>query len=302
MVCRNLEKIPQRGARMGCRIIGSFSEIADGYDAILCDLWGCYHDGIRPYPAAVEACRAFRARGGRVILLTNAPRPPGSIRRFLDGIGSPHDSYDAIVSSGGACQAAIAEGRFGRAIHYVGPERDLHMLGDIGFSSAPVAEAGAVLVTGFRNDRTEHPDDYAAEIAEWRRHGLPVLCANPDLVVDYGEERRWCAGAIAAAYAEAGGEVVWFGKPHAPIYRRCFEVLEEIAGAPVPPARIIAAGDGIATDVAGAAATGLDALFVTGGLAAGELGADPEHPDAAHLDSWLAGHGQTPRYAIGRLR
>lgn len=287
---------------MSCRIIQSLSEVSGDYDAILCDLWGCYHDGIRPYPAAVEACRAFRRQGGRVILLTNAPRPPASIRRFLDQMGAPGDSYDAIVSSGGACQAALAEGGFGRRIEYVGPDRDLHMLTDIGLEPWPADEAEAVLCVGLRNDRSESPEDYKDEIAVWAERRLPMLCANPDIVVDRGEERVWCAGSIARAYEAAGGEVVWYGKPHGPIYDRCFAVLEELAGRAVPRERVVAIGDGIGTDVAGGAAAGLDVVFVTGGLAAAELGPDPEHPEAGLVDAYLSRHGHAPRYAMGRLR
>ena len=286
---------------MSCRVIERLSDISDDYDAILCDLWGCYHDGIRPWPAAVEACRNFRQRGGRVILLTNAPRPSASVQAFLDDMGAPRDSYDAIVSSGGACQAAIAEGQFGQRIHYVGPERDLHVLEDTGRRSVPVDQADAVLVTGFRDDRREGPEIYASEIAEWNRRGLPVLCANPDIVVDRGEERLWCAGAIARDHAAGGGTVTYFGKPHPPIYERCFAVLDEL-GASIPHERIVVAGDGIATDVAGGRAMGLDTLFVTGGLAAGELGPDPDHPDPRLLEAYLGRHDQSPRYAIGRLR
>jgi HAD superfamily hydrolase (TIGR01459 family) len=287
---------------MSCRIIQRLSEVSAGYDAILCDLWGCYHNGLVPYAAAVAGCRDFRARGGLVVLLTNAPRPSASVRRFLDQIGAPPDSYDAIVSSGGACQAALASGAFGRRIEYVGPARDLHMLTDIGLEPVAAEEAEAVLITGFRDDRSETPEDYANEIEAWVRRGLPVLCANPDIVVDRGEERLWCAGAIARAHEEAGGRVVWYGKPHRPIYERCFEVLGELSGASVPPERVLAIGDGIATDVEGGIRAGLDVLFVTGGLAAGELGADPEHPVSSRLERFLSEHDLGPRYAIGRLR
>ncbi len=284
---------------MGCRIIERLSEIAGDYEAILCDLWGCYHDGIRPFPAAVEACRDFRRQGRRVILLTNAPRPGASVQRFLDDMGAPRDSYDAIVSSGGACQSAIAEGQFGQRIHYVGPDRDLHVLEDTGLSPVPVDRADAVLVTGFRNDRTERPEDYAPEIAAWSAHDLQMLCANPDIVVDRGEERLWCAGAIARDYAAAGGTVHYFGKPYRPIYDRCLAVLAEMGAS---GGRILVAGDGIATDVEGGRAMGFDTLFVTGGLAAAELGPDPDNPDANRLENYLAEHRQSPRYAIGRLR
>lgn len=287
---------------MSCRIVQSLAEISGGYDAILCDLWGCYHNGIRPYTAAVEACRTFRERDGLVVLLTNAPRPAGSLRPFLDRMGAPRDSYDAIVSSGGACQAAIADGAFGKRIQYVGPDRDLHVLTDTGLDPVPPDEAEAVLVTGLRDDRAEHPDDYAGEIARWVGRDLPMLCANPDIVVDRGDERLWCAGAIARAFEARGGRVVWYGKPHPPIYERCFRVLEELADRPIPRERILALGDGVGTDVKGAAGMGLDVVFVTGGLAAAELGADPEHPEPERLDAFLAENGVRPRYVMGRLR
>jgi HAD superfamily hydrolase (TIGR01459 family) len=287
---------------MGCRIIQGLSEVSGDYEALLCDLWGCYHNGLTPYPAAVEACRAFRASGGLVVLLTNAPRPAASVRRFLDNIGAPSDSYDEIVSSGGACQAALESGRFGRDVQYVGPERDLHMLTDIGLAPADAAEAEAVLVTGLRDDRTETPADYAGEIADWAARDLPLLCANPDIVVDRGDERLWCAGAIARDYEAAGGRVVWYGKPHRPIYERCFEVMEQLSGRPVPRERVLAAGDGVATDVEGGIRAGLNVLFVTGGLAAGEFGPDPEHPEPARLEAFLSENEVGPRYAIGRLR
>lgn len=287
---------------MNCQIITELSEISENYDAFFCDLWGCYHNGIEPYEAAVKACIEFRRGGGHVILLTNAPRPSAPVQEFLDKIGAPRESYDAITSSGGACQAAMKSGEFGQSIHYIGPARDVHMLTDIGMEPSPVEKADAVLITGFCDDQHDHPDDYAPQMAEWEKRNLPVLCANPDIIVDRGNERLWCAGAIAERYAAAGGKVVYFGKPYTPIYQRCLATLEEVAGKPVPHERILVAGDGIATDVAGGRAAGLDTLFVTGGLAANELGPDPENPDPTKLARLLSTHGEAPRYAIGRLR
>lgn len=286
---------------MTCRIIDSLSGISDGYDAIFCDLWGCYHNGVEVYPAAVAACKAFRKKGGTVILLTNAPRPAPSVKRMLDRMGAPEDSYDRIVSSGAACQAALTGGRFGDRFHYVGPDRDLHMLGDVGLEPAPLEQATAILLTGLRDDSIEGPEDYAGEIADWAARGLPVLCANPDIIVDRGHERLWCAGAIARDFEAAGGEVIYFGKPHLPVYDRCHEVLREL-GRNIPKGRVLAIGDGILTDVPGGIAAGLDTLFVTGGLAAQDLGPDPEHPQQDLLDAFLAESGLTPQFAIGRLR
>ena len=284
------------------RIIERLDEVAGGYRAVLCDLWGCYHDGIAPFPAAVAALRRYRAAGGIVVLLTNAPRPAAHVRRFLDAMAAPTDTHDAIMSSGEACLGALAEGRHGRRILYVGPDRDRHMLADAGLAPASLDEAQAILCTGLENEAEETPDDYAGRIADWRARGLPMLCANPDIVVDKGEVRLWCAGAIARAYAQAGGEVVYFGKPHRPIYEMSFGLLKRLAGAQVAPEEVLAIGDGISTDIRGARDYGLDALFVSGGLAARELGGDPERPDPARLEAWLAAEGERPDYAIGRLR
>ena len=287
---------------MTIRILQSLAEISADYDAVFCDLWGCYHNGITPYPAAVAACQAFRRGGGHVILLTNAPRPAASVKTFLDRMDAPEDSYDAIVSSGGACQAALSSGRHGDKFHYVGPERDLHMLQDLGLAPVHLADASAVLLTGLRDDQTETPEDYRAEIAEWVARGLTVLCANPDIIVDRGEARLWCAGALAQIHEDKGGEVLWFGKPHGPVYERCHEVLAELTGAETPKKRILAIGDGILTDVPGGIRAGLDTVFVTGGLSARDFGQDVENPEQAPLEQFLAEQNLTPRYAIGRLR
>ena len=284
------------------RILTRIAEVSDRYEVLIVDLWGCYHDGIRPYPAAVEALRAHRRGGGQVVLLTNAPRPAPYVQDFLDRIGAPRDSYDGIMSSGHACQRAMASGAHGRAFHYVGPDRDRHMLADIGLETVPVEEADALLCTGLGDDKADPRITYAGAIRAWRARGLPMLCANPDIVVDRGDERLWCAGALARAYAEAGGEVIWFGKPHPATYEQTFRLIAEIAGREVARERMLAIGDGIHTDIAGALGQGLDAVFVTGGLAAAAMGPDIESPAPEHLDRFLADEGLAPAYAMGRLR
>jgi HAD superfamily hydrolase (TIGR01459 family) len=176
------------------------------------------------------------------------------------------------------------------------------MLTDLGLEDLPLDLAQAILLTGLEDDMTETPADYAGRIAGWKALGLTVLCANPDLIVDRGELRLYCAGSVARAYEEAGGRVIWFGKPHAPTYDQSFDLLAEIAGGAVPRAQVLAIGDGIGTDVKGGLDYGLDTVFVTGGLSAGELGPDPEHPEPAMLEAYLAGQGLAPQFAIGRLR
>ncbi|HUS52663.1 MAG TPA: TIGR01459 family HAD-type hydrolase [Thermohalobaculum sp.] len=287
---------------MTCRIIQSLAEIGDRYQALFVDLWGCYHNGIATYPAAVDALHAYRKEGGIVILLTNAPRPAASVKTFLDRIGAPADSYDGIMSSGAACQRALASGDHGSRFHYVGPPRDLHMLTGLDHADAPLDQADAILCTGLRDDLKETPDDYIDAMVDWRARGLTLLCANPDLIVDRGEQRLYCAGSLALAYEKVGGKVVWFGKPHGPTYDQSFHLLEELTGREISPDAVLAIGDGIRTDVKGGLDAGLDVLFVAGGLSAADLGTDAEHPDPLMLSAYLKEHGVAPQYAIGRLR
>ncbi|MEM9763287.1 MAG: TIGR01459 family HAD-type hydrolase [Pseudomonadota bacterium] len=289
-------------------LIETLDAIAADYDALLVDLWGCYHNGLRPYPEALDALRRYRAGGGTVVLLTNAPRPAWGVQRFLDRIGAPGapgDTHDGIMSSGEACKRSMANGRYGRRFHYIGPDRDLDMLSDFG-SPVSLEDAETILLVGLRDDQTEQPSDYDAEFEEWAARGLPVLCANPDVIVDRGEERLWCAGALAERFEERhganGAQVVWYGKPHAPSYDESFALLETLAGRSIARDRVLGIGDGIATDVKGAHAQGCHALFITGGIAAAEIGDTPDTPDPARLAAFCAHEGQEPRYAMSFLR
>ena len=192
-------------ARSNTQILNSIDEVAARYDVLLCDLWGCYHNGVTPFPNAVAALRRFRGRGGRVVLLTNAPRPRDAVARHLARMGAPEDSFDAIVSSGDATRAELGKGAWGRRLHVVGPERDDSLWAGLSIENAPVEAADAILCTGLFDDTTETPEDYAGLVAAGRARALPFLCANPDVIVDRGEQRLYCAGAIAAEYAKAGG-------------------------------------------------------------------------------------------------
>ncbi|MEO0679287.1 MAG: TIGR01459 family HAD-type hydrolase [Pseudomonadota bacterium] len=286
------------------RLLDALADVAADYDVLFCDLWGCLHDGVRAYPAAVAALQAFRAQGGAVVLMTNAPRPASAVVRQLERLQAPDDCWDVIVSSGDAAIESVRAGRWPRKVAHIGdPARD-----DSFFDAAetlervPLDQAEAVVVTGLRDDRTETPDDYADELREMQLRGLKMLSANPDVHVDVGEERRWCAGGLAAAYEALGGTSEAYGKPHPPIYALGRRLAESALGRPLDDARILCAGDGIATDVAGAIGEGLDCIFVTGGLAAARMGPDPERPDPAKLSDFLAEHRLAPPYAMGRLR
>lgn len=287
------------------RIIESLAQIGTNYEVLFCDLWGCLHDGRRPFPAAVAALTAFRQGGGRVCLMTNAPRPSSVVIGHLDRMGVPREAWDMVVSSGDAGQDAMLSGAVGQKVWHLGPRKDDEFFTDLPpdwtdpprIELVPLAEAQGIVCTGLEDDLTETPEDYRARLMLARQHDLPMLCANPDIVVDWGDKRLYCAGALAALYEEMGGRTLYVGKPHPPIYdlaRRRLNLRDD--------ARILCVGDGINTDVAGAAGEGLDCLFITGGLAHDQFGPDADHPDAAMLADWLANRQQNPTYAIGKLR
>jgi HAD superfamily hydrolase (TIGR01459 family) len=290
------------------QLITSLSEISGRYDALLCDLWGCLHNGVAPFPGAVSALRAFRAGGGRVVLLTNAPRPAADVAAGLDRLGVPRDAWDVVVSSGDAAQDAMFAGAVGRRVWHLGPEKDDGFFTNVPpewADAAPIErvaldEAEGIVCTGPFDEINEVPEDYRPQFLLAKTKGLPMLCANPDIVVDLGHRRIYCAGALAALYEEMGGTALYFGKPHPPIYDLARRRLAAIGGA--DDGRILAIGDGIGTDIAGAAGEGIDALFVTGGLAADQFGPDVDNPDLKVLREWLGVRQQAPQYAIATLR
>lgn len=290
------------------QIIQSLDEIAAGYRVLFCDLWGCLHDGVRAFPAAVAALERFRADGGTVLLMTNSPRPGSDVMRQLDQLGAPRDCYDLIVSSGDAAQSALARGAFGQRVYHIGPARDLGFFADANgapydIERVPLEEADSIVCTGLFDDQIETPDDYRATILYGTTKRLKLLCANPDIIVDIGEQRIYCAGAIAAAYSTAGGESYYFGKPYSPIYQMARERLIDRLGFDPAPDDILCIGDGVRTDIEGAMGESLDSLFISGGLAAAETGTTPvSGPDPALLRAYLDAARMGPRWAIGALR
>lgn len=284
-------------------IIESLDEISERYDALLCDLWGCLHDGVKVHPAAAAALQRFRARGGKVALFTNAPRPAFSVEKQLGTLGAPEGIADLIVSSGDASRESIKAGEWGSKVHFIGDSsKDMPFFEGMPLEIVKIEEAEAIICTGLRDDKTETPEDYHDELTEAKLRGLPMLCANPDVVVDKGDLRLWCAGALAEKYQQMGGTARSYGKPFPPIYSFAKARLSEMTGGALEEDRILAVGDGPHTDLKGALAEGLDCLFVTGGLGAEECGGDAENPDPAKLEAWLKSLKMTPRWAIGRLR
>ena len=289
------------------RIVSSLAEVAGAYRAVYMDLWGCLHDGVRPLPAAVDALRAFKAQGGIVVLVTNSPRPRAAVADQLAVIGVPEDCWDTIASSGDSARGAMYRGAVGTRVHHVGTPEEARVFftpEDVPGETRPIErvpldEAEGLVVTGPRDDETDRPADYRPLFLAAKQRRLPLLCANPDLVVDRGERRVICAGALAAEYASMGGESLYFGKPHPPIYDLARRRLAEIAD--VDQDDVLAIGDGIATDVAGAQGEGLDCLFVTGGLAAADT-RGAQGIDEGRLLAFLGAAMASPTYAIETLR
>ncbi|MFD1882554.1 TIGR01459 family HAD-type hydrolase [Paracoccus pacificus] len=286
------------------RVIARLADISSDYDTLFCDLWGCLHNGREPYPAAVAALQGFRKDGKRVVLMTNAPRPSQSVIAQLDRMGVPRDAWDIVVSSGDAAQVAMLDGWAGHNVWHLGTGKDDGFFNDLpedrrdaAIVRVPFEVAEGIVNTGPFNETTETPEDYRKTFQKAIARDLPMLCANPDIVVDLGDRRIYCAGALAQLYAEMGGRVALFGKPHAPIY----DLARKRLGVDNSN-RTLAIGDGIATDVLGAAEQGIDALFVTGGLAFDAFGDDVENPDHGMLTGWLDPHKLSPEFAIGRLR
>lgn len=251
--------------------LARLSLMFDRYDGLLSDIWGVLHNGVRAHPGAVGALTDFRAQGGHVVLITNAARTGPVIVQMLDELGVPRDAYDGIVTSGDVTRALIAAYR-GKNIHHVGPATDHPMLEGLGIIKTSSEDAEVVVVTGL-DDPSQMPETYSEKMEIWLERKLPMICANPDKVVEIGDRLFYCAGALADLYEERGGTVELAGKPAAPIYDAAFAALDEAAGKPVARERVLAIGDSVRTDATGAGAIGIDFLFITGSIHAGELDA-----------------------------
>jgi HAD superfamily hydrolase (TIGR01459 family) len=280
-------------------LIEQFGPLARGYDVLLCDIWGVVHNGVAAFPGACDALARFRNKGGTVILITNAPRAGANVQRILDHFAVPHDAYDAIVSSGDVTHG-IVEARLRERVFHLGPERDLSIFAGLNVTFAPAETADYVVCSGLFDDTRETPEDYRELLATMRSRSLFMVCANPDIVVERGDELVYCAGAIADAYAEIGGEVLYCGKPYAPIYQAALGKAAALRGGPTPLPRVLAIGDSVRTDLKGAASYGLDCLFVISALHAEEAGGRGA-PDLSGLNATFAAAGVAPKAIARRL-
>ena len=280
--------------------IESFAKLAPRYDVVLCDVWGVVHNGLRAFPEACDALTRFRAQGGTVMLITNAPRPGKVVMKLLDKLAVPRDAYDDIVSSGDVTRAVIAS-RPQKNLFHIGPERDLPIFDGLDLHFVPLEAADYVVCTGLHNDETEKPEDYRELLGKIRERKLFMLCGNPDVVVERGEKLVYCAGAIADLYGELGGEVLYAGKPHGPIYAQAHARINALRGGSVALSRMLAIGDSVRTDLNGATAFGVSCLFVTAGIHAGELGGR-HNPDRTAINQIFKDAGISPVAVTPRLK
>jgi len=280
-------------------LASSLAAIAHHYDAVLCDVWGVIHNGRAAFPEAVSALAAFRATGKPVILISNAPRPNHFIPPQLDHLGVTRDAWDAIVTSGDATRAEIA--KRGRHVYQIGPDKDSGLYAGFDVEFVGVDRADYVVCTGPREELTETGEEYRGEFEALIARKLPMVCANPDKVVQFGGRLIPCAGALADIYEAMGGEVIMAGKPCAPIYALTYGEAEKALGRPVDKARILAIGDGAGTDVTGAMREGIDCLFVASGIHGADLRPNGTL-EMSHVQQFLAAKGTHTRWAAEGLR
>src|SRR6201985_2034867 len=272
-------------------------DLVGDVDVLLSDIWGVVHNGLVAFPEACDALRNFRVQGGTVILITNAPRPADSVQRQLRKLGVADETYDAIVSSGDLTRHFVADHPGGK-VFWLRPERDNSIYRGLDPVLSPLDQADYIVCTGLLDDETETPEDYRSMMMQARERKLTLICANPDIVVERGDRLIYCAGAIAELYRDLGGEGVFYGKRPRPIYERSIGLAAEHGGHEIKLERVLAIGDSVRTDLAGAHGFGIDCLFVTRGIHAEDFeGVDQLDPTSVKE---LFGH--PPRALIRELR
>jgi HAD superfamily hydrolase (TIGR01459 family) len=256
------ERDPRRQpASSAIPIVEGIAPLLDGVQAWICDLWGVVHNGVSVFAPAIEACQRFRASGGAVLFLTNAPRPAAAIGQQLVRLGVPRDAYDVLLTSGDLTLDLIAA-KCDLPLLHLGPERDKGLFTGLNIEFSNFDNAGVIVCSGLYDDETETAADYRDRLGPCALRGVEMICANPDIRVARGDKVIECAGALARLYEELGGRVVYAGKPHLPVYHRAMEMLSSVKGRGLLLDSVMAIGDGIYTDMRGAATAGLPSVFV----------------------------------------
>jgi len=279
--------------------------LAERFDGFILDLWGVVHDGVKPYPGAVDCLARLKALGKRSVLLSNAPRRAWAAQAAMRAMGIADDLYDGILTSGEAVHIALRDrtdpwfAALGPRVLHLGPERDRNVIEGLRLERvATPSEADFVLNTGPDDHQAgQTVEDFLPLLEACLEASLPMICANPDLEVIRGGVRVICAGALAERYAAMGGEVRSLGKPDPAIYSAVFAMLG------LAPSRVLAVGDSLRTDIAGAAAVGIASAWVLGGIHAEELGlAEGALPPPGLAEARAAEHGLTPDAILPAFR
>ena len=283
-------------------VLDSATEFLTSHEGVICDLWGVVHNGVRPHKGAVETLVGVREKGVPVLLLSNAPRPYPSVEAQLDALGVPKDAYDGILTSGDLTRDAIAGGGYGKIYLNLGPSRDHPTTDGLDLIEGDIDTADFILCTGLYDDITEQPSDYEDLFKVALRRKLAMVCANPDIVVQRGDEIIYCAGALADLYRKMGGAAVLYGKPEERTFVAALARLSEIAARDIPADRAVMIGDGLKTDITGANRSGLASLLIAHGIHGEELGYRKGRPlDGARVAKVLAGKGLTATAAMAAL-
>ncbi|HTI00641.1 MAG TPA: TIGR01459 family HAD-type hydrolase [Acidisoma sp.] len=252
--------------------------IADRYDGFILDLWGVIHDGVKLYPHSKATLQALRERGKRIVMLSNAPRRAAMVEKALTALGIPRDLYDGVMTSGESVWQALRDrddpwfAGLGRRAFWLGPPRDLPLLEGLDIELA-LSPGDADFVLNIGADEAVSESDLAPHLPaleDCLRAGLPMVCANPDLIIVRDGKQILCAGILAEAYGKMGGDFRWRGKPDAQVYGPTLAMLD------CAKDRVLAVGDALRTDIAGASSVGIESAWVLDGIhdLAGK------HPDA----------------------
>jgi HAD superfamily hydrolase (TIGR01459 family) len=291
---------PRAATRPGMlHTLDRLADLAGRYDVLLCDIWGVIHNGREAFPTSCAALARWRETVGPVVLISNAARPAQEVALHLDALGVPRDAYSALVTSGDVTHPLLADRAPGPA-YRIGPDGHPLFEGD-GLVFSALDAAKFIACSGPNDDEVETPEDYREVLARASALHLPMICGNPDKVVQRGDRLVYCGGALAELYETLGGTVIMAGKPHAPIYREALARAADLANGQVDPARVLAIGDGVATDIAGANAQNLDVLFVGGGIHGGETRNASGGFDRAAAQRLLAASGADAAYAMDAL-
>ncbi len=247
--------------------IKSLKKFALGFKGVLCDLWGVIHDGKQAFPEAIQALIGLKKEGKFILLLSNSPRPSGAVGLQITSLGVPVDAYDVIVTSGDLARNFLTKEARGKSFFHLGPTRDRATFDGLANpEEQALGAADYILCTGFFEDRPLDTALYETLLREAMGRDMPLICANPDREVDIGGKRFLCAGALAEFYQRLGGRVVWLGKPKKIAYDSCFDAIKKKTGRIIKPADLLAIGDNLETDIAGASKVGIKTILVTEGL------------------------------------